>query len=278
MLDRWRKKGISFHTKRGVLGILEYDDEATKQLLAVYITPDIVAQRKEFLSSFDLKAGERVLDVGSGPGFLATEIAEAVGSSGSVRGVDISEPFLEIARSRTRETYDIEYLHGDATQLPFQDEEFDLVVSTQVLEYVPDVNAALVEFHRVLKSGGRVALLDTDWDSIVWYFPDRERMERILRVWEEHAPDPFLPRTLAVKLNRAGFQVEGQKIIPLFNSEFDPDTYSNRMIDLIASFVAGRSGITQDDAEAWAQELRSCGANGQYFFSLNRYFFLASKR
>ena len=49
------------------------------------------------------------------------------------------------------------------------------------------------------------------------------------------------------------------------------------MIDLVASFVVGRNGITQDDAKEWALELRSWGENGQYFFSLNRYFFLASK-
>lgn len=259
------------------MGILEYDDEATQRLLSVYITPDIVAQRREFLSAFNLKPGERVLDVGAGPGFLAAEMAKAVGKSGSVCGVDISEPLLKIARSQAKGKNEIEYLLGDATQLPYQEKEFDVVVSTQVLEYVPDVNAALVEFHRVLKNGGRVALLDTDWDSIVWHFPDRMRMNRILKAWEEHASDPFLPRTLANKLNRAGFRVENQKIIPLYNSEYDPDTYSNRMIDLIASFVVGRDGITKDELDEWAQELRSYGETGQYFFSLNRYFFLGSK-
>jgi ubiquinone/menaquinone biosynthesis C-methylase UbiE len=259
------------------MGILEYDDEATQRLLAVYTTPDIVAQRRDFLSAFDLKPGDRVLDVGAGPGFLAAEIAEAVGNSGSVCGVDISEPLLKIARSQTKGKNKIKYLHGDATQLPFQEEEFDVVVSTQVLEYVPDVEAALAEFHRIIKNGGRVVLLDTDWDSIVWHSPDRQRMNRILTAWEEHASDPFLPRTLASKLNRAGFHVESQKIMPLFNSGYDPNTYSNRMIDLVTSFVIGRNGITEDEAYEWARELRSSGETGQYFFSLNRYFFLAIK-
>ena len=123
-----------------------------------------------------------------------------------------------------------------------------------------------------------MALLDTDWDSIVWHSPDRASMSRILTAWEEHAADPFLPRTLARRLSSAGFQVEVQKIVPLLNTEFDPDTYSNRMVDLIIPFVIGRGGITRDDAEAWAQELRDSGANGEYFFSLNRYFFLARRR
>jgi ubiquinone/menaquinone biosynthesis C-methylase UbiE len=259
------------------MAILEYDDETTQRLLAVYVTPDVAAQRNDFLKAFNPLPGERVVDVGAGPGFLANAIAEAVGKSGSVCGVDISEPFLEVARSQSKNQYGIEFRYGDATQLPYPDDTFDAVVSTQVLEYVPDVNPALAEFHRVLRVGGRVALLDTDWDSIVWHSPDRERMNRILTVWEEHVADPFLPRTLTRRLKYTGFQVETQKIIPLLNAEFDPNTYSNRLIDLIIPFVVGRKGISQDEAKAWARELRDCGENGEYFFSLNRYFFLARK-
>jgi len=259
------------------MDILEYDDDATQRLLAIYVTPDIVAQRAEFLLAFNPQPGERILDVGSGPGFLAAEIADAVGKSGSVCGVDISEPLLEIARSKYENQKGLEFRHGDATRLPCQDEEFDAVVSTQVLEYVPDVDSALAEFYRVVRTGGRVALLDTDWDSIVWHSRDRSSMSRILKAWEEHAADPFLPRTLAGKLSRAGFKVEARKIISLYNHEYAPNTYINRMIDLIVSFVVGRMGITQDDAETWARELRSCGKNGEYFFSLNRYYFLARK-
>ena len=166
---------------------------------------------------------------------------------------------------------------GEATKLPFSSEKFDTVVSTQVLEYIPDVDAALLEFHRVLISGGTVALLDTDWDSIVWHSSNRTRMNRILKAWEGHAADSFLPRTLAKKLNRAGLQVQSEKIIPIYNAEFSQETYSNRLIDLIISFVVNTGNITKTEAEAWAQDLRKCGQNGEYFFSLNRYFFLAKK-
>jgi len=259
------------------MAVLEYDDDATQRLLALYVTPDVVAQRAAFLHALAPQPGERVLDVGAGPGFLTAAIAEAVGKSGSVRGIDISEPLLEVARSQGRSEYDIEFRHGNATQLPFPDGSFDVVVTTQVLEYVPDVDAALGEFHRVLRVGGRVALLDTDWDSIVWHSSDRARMNRILTAWEEHAAHAFLPRTLAKRLTSAGFRVEAQTIIPLFNEAFDPDTYSNRLIDLIVPFVVERGTITIDEAETWARELRDGGENGDYFFSLNRYCFLGTK-
>ncbi len=256
---------------------LQYDKEATERLLAVYVTPDVVAQRNQFLRAFRPRPAERVLDVGSGPGLLAAAIAEEVGSSGWVCGVDISEPLLAVARSHCAHQSWVEFRYGDATQLPFPDHAFDAAVSTQVLEYVRDVDAALAELHRVVCPGGRVGILDTDWDSLVWHSPNRERMNRILAAWDEHATDPYLPRTLGNRLRRAGFSVEAQQVMPLFNADYDVNTYSNRVIDLIVSFVGGRGRITRDEAETWARELQQSGERGEYFFSLNRYLFLAKR-
>jgi len=224
---------------------LHFDEEAAKRLLAAYVTPDVAAQREQFLHALAPHAGERVLDIGSGPGFLAASIADAVGPSGHVSGVDISEPLLAVARSHCAHQTWVEFRHADATQLPFADQEFDAALSIQVLEYVRDVDAALVEIHRVLRPGGRVVLVDTDWDSLVWRCADRERMNRILAAWEPHATDSYLPRTLAGRMRRAGFRVESQRVIPLFNPTFDPNSYSNRIMDLILSFVVGRNGITR---------------------------------
>ena len=79
--------------------------------------------------------------------------------------------------------------------------------------------------------------MDTDWDSIVWHTTNWERANRILKAWDEHLVDPYLPRTLGPKLQQAGFKIETQQIIPLFNPVFDTETYSNRIIDVIVAFV-----------------------------------------
>ena len=106
-----------------------------------------------------------MLDVGSGPGLLAAEMAAEVGPGGRVVGVDPSESMLALARGRTDAA---EFVAGGALELPVPDASFDVVVSTQVLEYVEDVAGALAEARRVLRPGGRLLVLDTDWDSIVW--------------------------------------------------------------------------------------------------------------
>ena len=96
----------------------------------------------------------------------------------------------------------------------FPDQHFDVAVCTQVYEYVEDIAAALAEARRVLRTGGRLLVLDTDWDSIVWHSGDRERMERVLDVWNDHLADPYLPRRLPGLLRAAGLELTQSAIIP----------------------------------------------------------------
>lgn len=256
------------------MAILQYDEDASKRLLAVYTTPDVEQQRVEFINSIDLKINDKVLDVGSGPGFLTKAIAKKVGSKGKVYGIDISEYLLELAKIKCRDIPSIKFKYGSATNTEFPNENFNKLICTQVLEYVQDVDVALNEFNRILKKGGKVALLDTDWGSIVWNSNDINRMSKILKEWERHATYPFLPRTLASRMKKSGFKIEKVKVIPLLNHHYSPNTYSNRMIDLIVPYVVNNGSISVQVAEEWAYELRNLE---NYFFSLNRYLFIGTK-
>jgi len=258
-----------------------FDADASTKLEAVYRTPDVVAQRHATLHALALHSGDRALDVGAGPGFLVAEMAEQVGPHGHVTGIDISDSMVALAQRRCAEDPikgRTTIIKADATALPFPEASFDAAVSTQVLEYVPDVGQALAELHRVLRPGGRALILDTDWDSVVWHSRDRRRMERILAAWNERFADPYLPRTLAKRLNDAGFEVRSRDVLVLFNPEYDPDTYSVTNGRIMADFVVGRQAITRDEVAAWTGDLERLSREGDYFFSLNRYLFLAEKR
>jgi arsenite methyltransferase len=257
--------------------MLRFDAEEARKLEAVYLTPDVVVQRLEVLGVLALAPGERVVDVGSGPGLLAVEMAAAVGPTGQVCGIDVSDSMLALARGRQTppDSAPVEYLSGGVEHIPYPDDAFDVAVSTQVLEYVADIPAALAEIRRVLRPGGRLLVLDTDWDSIVWRCGDRERMRRVLVAWEQHLADPYLPRRLTGELAAAGFDPDAPRVLPLLNVGFDPDTYSAAIVAIIAAYVVGRDGLTQDEVDAWADDLRGQGDGA--FFSLNRYLFGATR-
>jgi arsenite methyltransferase len=255
-----------------------FDAAASRNLEAVYRTPDVVRQRRETLSALGLQPGERVLDVGCGPGLLMEDMAGQVGPSGQVTGVDVAASMLELARHRcARFGSRVIIDEADATCLPCGDAVFDAGVSTQVYEYVPDVGSALAELHRVLKPGGRAVIVDTDWDSIVWNAADRTLMDRVLAAWCERFADPHLPCTLARQLADAGFEVRRRDVLVLFNPDYDPDTYSLANARILADFVTGRGGLTHADVAEWQADLRRLGDAGTYFFSLNRYLFTAIK-
>ena len=171
----------------------------------------------------------------------------------------------------------VNFVKADAIALPFADEAFDVAVSTQVYEYVADLKAAFAELHRVLRSGGRALILDTDWDSIVWNAADHQRMRRLLTAWMERFADPHLPRTLARRLQDAGFQVDRRQVLVLFNPDYDPDTFSLTNGQIMADFAVARQKVTRGEAEAWIDDLSQLGREGRYFFSLNRYLFLATR-
>jgi len=258
-------------------GGLEFDDDTSRKVESMYLTPDVVAQRRRTLELLRLVPGERVLDIGSGPGLLAAEMAEVVGEAGRVRGIDTSPSMVEMARRRCQQQPWVDFELAEATDLPDVNEAFDVAVSTQVYEYVHDVPTALGELHRVLRPGGRALVLDTDWDSIAIHTRDEERMKRVLTAWNEHFVHPRLPRTLSFELRDVGFTVEELEVIPLCNPEYRDDTYSKPTLAIIASFVAGRQGISSEEARAWHDEFEELASRGQYFFSINRYVFLVSR-
>jgi arsenite methyltransferase len=258
---------------------LKFNEEASRRVEAIYTTPDVAAQRRAVLHALALRPGERVLDIGSGPGLLAADMGLAVGPSGHVQGIDVSESMIAMSRARCAGRPNVEFRIGDATTLPFPTNNFDVAVSTQVYEYLDDagITAALSELHRVLRPGGRALILDTDGDSLVWHSTDRSRMARVLSAWEEHCADFHLPPKLSSRLTRAGFRILRREVIAMLNPEYDPNTYSHGLIGLIVSFAPGRRGVSLDEVQAWADDLRTLGKEGAYFFSLNRYLFLVGK-
>lgn len=257
---------------------LQFDADLSSRMEAQYLRPQMVIRRAHALKLADPKVGEHALDVGCGPGFLTADLAAGVGSEGSALGIDQSESMVELAKARCARHAHARIEHGDATALPTRDGELDLAISTQVLEYVADVDRALAEIARSLKPGGRALILATDWRAVAWHASDEERMQRMLAAWEEHLAHPTLPRTLARRMREAGLAVQHVERHSVLERADDRMGYSAMLTRAISDFAPGRCGIDEAEARAWVADLEALRQRDEFHFSLGQYFFGAVRR
>jgi arsenite methyltransferase len=259
---------------------LTFDAAASTAMEAVYLTPDLIAQRAKVLDLLVPSPGEAVLDIGVGPGLLAYDLARLVGEAGRVAGLDTSADMLGMAEARLAGFPQVELVQADATALPFPDGAFDAAVSTQVYEYVSDMPEALAELHRVLRPGGRALILDSDWRSVVWASSDQARMDRVLTCWDDHLADPHLPGRLGPMLRRAGFEVRRVEVSPMLAPRWQPQGYAAGMMRMIHQFAldhGARHGLSREEVAAWRADQQRLIEADEFFFSLNRYLFLATR-
>lgn len=254
-----------------------FGDGTGHQLEAMYRIGDVVRRRGLVRSSLAAAPGERILDVGCGPGFLSAELHEEVGPAGSVVGIDSSPAMLALAAQRCDRLGNVTLHPGDAISLPVPDASFDGAVCVQVLEYVADTLAALRELYRALRPGGRVVVWDVDWATVSWQSNDPVRMARVLGAWDEHLTHPSLPRVLAPAMRSAGFQDVMMTAHPFAAAHFDPGSYGVAIIPLITNFVPGRRGVTGDDVTAWASELAELGERDEFYFASLQFGFLGTR-
>lgn len=113
--------------------------------------------RKKALKLLSLNQDDQILDAGSGTGMVPFLLKQN-NPSLNITGIDLSEEMLQIARNRNP---GVPLLKGDVTQLPFDDHTFDCVTTFFTLRNFPDLPSSIAEMFRVLRSGGKLLILDT---------------------------------------------------------------------------------------------------------------------
>ncbi|MBN8190749.1 demethylmenaquinone methyltransferase [Bacillus sp. NTK074B] len=117
--------------------------------------------RKDAMKHMSVKPGSKALDVCCGTADWTLAIGKEVGDSGQVVGLDFSQNMLSIGQEKVKHTNNIELIHGNAMELPFDDNTFDYVTIGFGLRNVPDYLHVLKEMNRVLKPGGMAVCLET---------------------------------------------------------------------------------------------------------------------
>jgi demethylmenaquinone methyltransferase/2-methoxy-6-polyprenyl-1,4-benzoquinol methylase len=134
------------------------------------------AWRRYAVAQADLKPGDKALDVCCGTGDFSFELAKVVGEGGAVVGIDFAEPMIELAKAKAaKRRVPIEFLIGNACELPFPDASFDCVTIGFGVRNLADIDGGLAEMARVLKPGCKLICLETSQFrfkpiKLIWQF------------------------------------------------------------------------------------------------------------
>lgn len=242
-----------------------------------YTAPEIALQRTRTLDALKLDKGEQVLDIGCGTGFLSYEIAERVGENGHVIAVDLKQEMIDAAADRCAEFDQVNVSLGDVTSISQESSSFDAVTCTQVLLYVSEINTALNEIYRVLKPGGRAAILETDWQGLVIASEFPELSRTIVDAWDATVPSPNLPTRLGKLLIEHRFHSIEVQAIPLLNATYSENSFSASSLNWLSKNAYKKGVITKDQGMLWVEDQLSRAKNDNYFFCLNRFLFVGYK-
>ncbi|TFB23964.1 demethylmenaquinone methyltransferase [Filobacillus milosensis] len=129
------------------------------------------AWRNDVMKEMNVEEGSNCLDVCCGTGDWTIALSEAVGKNGQVEGLDFSQNMLSVGEEKIKRENisNINFVHGDAMNLPYEDDTFDYVTIGFGLRNTPDYNQVLKEMYRVVKPGGQVVCLDTSQPTIPVY-------------------------------------------------------------------------------------------------------------
>ena len=220
------------------------------------------------------KDGERVLDVGCGTGILTRLIAPNLFPNGSITGIDISNHFIELARSYVQ---DLKYKSiinfdvGDAEKLPYPDQYFDAAFATRLLIYVDNPQQSIKELRRVVKKKGRIILADWDFDTIVVDHSNRQITRKIIN-WRTDNKDGnnWSGRQLYRLLKEQ--RLEEIVIEPIVTIAIDEDNSLTHSIFNAASGALESNIINSNQHSSWISELKKKLQEGSFFASVVYFF------
>ena len=229
----------------------------------------------EFIRFLGVRPGEHVLDVGSGLGILASEVARAA-SGVRVVGVELADAQV----SRAERSPAVAYIRGDAHALALADRSFDVVYARYLLEHAGDPSAVVSGMLRVLRPGGRVALMENDV-TLCRFDPPTPVFDEVwaafVRLQDMLGGDALIGRRLFRLLTAAGFRDVRLSLQPELHW-FGSPGWRAWVVNIIGNVESAREALvarqlaTASDIDRAVDDLHalSCRPDGSATFAWNR--------
>lgn len=258
----------------------QLDEDAATNPLLVFLDrverlPDVVARRRRSYELLQIEKGSHVADVGCGAGTAVFEMDELVRPGGTATGVDISEALLSAGRARAaRRGIQSPLQLGNAEALPFADGSLHGYRAERLYQHVKEPGPLLKEAFRVLAPGGRIVLVDQDWDSVLVDSHDLASTRTIARGFAGGIANSTVGRQYYRLLQDAGFvnvQVFADTPVATNFDEY-------RLFPELWAQVANAMGVLDSrTVEAWFEDQRNRGANGRFFMTMTHFIALGHR-
>jgi ubiquinone/menaquinone biosynthesis C-methylase UbiE len=232
--------------------------------------PSVIARRRRSYELAAVRMSDRVVEVGCGTGAAARELAELVGPEGAVTGIDASEEMIRIAVARGG---NVTFLVADAAAIPLRDSCCDVYRAERLFQHLRQPLAALQEARRLLAAGGRIVLVDQDWDANLIDGDDVQTTRAILLGFSDSVANGWIGRRFRGLLLDAGFddvRVEAETV-----TESKYESMAPFLPVLVEQAVAAGT-VDTETADAWLEGQQRRGNDDRFFVATTH--FLASAR
>ncbi|WP_083913073.1 methyltransferase domain-containing protein [Nocardia concava] len=221
------------------------------------------------------RPGESAVDIGSGTGSEVLTFADRVGPTGTALGVEPDPDLLLAAERRAAQAGSgATFVSGDAYGLPVGSESFDVALCERVFQHLTAPARAAGEIARVLRPGGRVVVMDSDWGTAIVHPGDRHVVHEVIETMIAGTTNPFAGRRLAGQLTAAGLVVDDIASHALIQ---DGSIGAGALVARVADRAVARGSISKAQRAQLLADLEAGAASGDVHLSVTIFAVLAHK-